>query len=122
MASGRIVHWLEIGAILIALGVLGGLHYAKLSPEQVRYIALEAGLEQLYLLEQAHFETHGRYFDPTDPSEGLEWPWMDEYDWEVRIGLETFWFVVRADLDGDGRVGAWALDQQGPQMRNLMDD
>jgi hypothetical protein len=108
--------------IVLALAVLGTLHFSQVTPEQARQIELEAGLEQLYLLEQAHYEKHGRYFDPTDPQEGLAWPWMQGYEWEVRLGAETFWLVVRADLDGDGRVGAWVIDQEGAQIRNLMDD
>ena len=31
---------------------------------------LEAGLEQLYWMELAHYKAHGRYFDPTDSREG----------------------------------------------------
>lgn len=122
MVSKRASTWVELLLIVAALGVLGIWHFSQLSPQQARYIALEAGLEQLYMMQMAHYREHGRYFDPTDPREGLDWPWIEEYDWEVRIGAEQFWFVVRADLDGDGRTGAWVIDQQGPPMRNLMDD
>ena len=122
MVSERVGMWIEVLLLVAALGVLGLLHFAQLSPEQERYIALEAGLEQLYWMELAHYKTHGRYFDPTDSREGLDWPWIDQYDWEVRIGAEKFWLVVRADLNRDGRTGAWVIDQEGPQMRNLMDD
>ncbi|MFT5090993.1 MAG: hypothetical protein ACI906_005336 [Candidatus Latescibacterota bacterium] len=109
-------------AITLALAILGALHFSQVTPEQARQIELEAGLEQLYLLERAHYEQHGRYFDPTDPQEGLDWPWMQGYEWEVRLGAETFWLVVRADLDADGRVGAWVIDQESSQIRSLMDD
>ena len=47
---------------------------------------------------------------------------MDHYEWEARIGAEEFWIVVRADLDGDGQVGAWAIDDESPQVRSLTDD
>ena len=112
----------EIALICVALGIMGAWHFAQVTPEQARQIELEAGLEQLYLMEQAHFEQYGRYFDPTDLQEGLDWSWMKAYEWEVRLGPETFWLVVRADVDVDGRVGAWAIDQESPQVRNLMDD
>ena len=122
MVSKRVGMWIEVLLLVAALGVSGLWHFSQLSPEQERYIALEAGLEQLYWMELAHYKAHGRYFDPTDSREGLDWPWIHQYDWEVRIGAEKFWFVVRADLNRDGRTGAWVIDQQGPQMRNLMDD
>ena len=122
MVSKRVGLWTDIVLIVAALGVLGMWHFSQLSPEQERYIALEGGLEQLYWMEIAHYVAHGRYFDPTDPREGLDWSWIDQYDWEVRIDEEKFWFVVRADLNGDGRTGAWVIDKQGPEMRNLMDD
>ena len=122
MVSKRVGLWIEIVLIVAALGVLGMWHFSQLSLEEERYIALEGGLEQLYWMEIAHYGVHGRYFDPTDPREGLDWPWINQYDWEVRIDGEKFWFVVRADLNGDGRTGAWVLDQQEPEMRNLMDD
>ncbi len=122
MVSKRVGLWTEIVLIVAALSVLGIWHFSQLSLEQERHIALEGGLEQLYWLEIAHYGAHGRYFDPTDPREGLDWPWIDQYDWEVRIDEEKFWFVVRADLNGDGRTGAWVIDKQGPEMRNLMDD
>ena len=122
MVSKRVGLWTEIVLIVAALSVLGIWHFSQLSLEQERHIALEGGLEQLYWLEIAHYGAHGRYFDPTDPREGLDWPWIDQYDWEVRIDEEKFWFVVRADLNGDGRMGAWVIDKQGPEMRNLMDD
>lgn len=120
--SKRVWLWIEIVLIVASLSVLGMWHFSQLSPEQERYIALKGGLEQLYLMEIAHYRAHGRYFDPTDPREGLDWPWIDQYDWELRIDDEKFWFIVRADLNGDGRTGAWVLNQQGPEMRNLMDD
>lgn len=122
MLSTRFFLYGELLAIAAMLGIVGVQHFSHITAEQARSIALETGLEQLYVLEQAHYEAHGRYFDPTDPREGLDWPWMGDYEWEVRVGPETFWLVVRADLDGDGRTGAWVVDQQGPQMRNLMDD
>ena len=122
MVSKRVGLWIEIVLIVSSIGVLGMWHFSQLSPEQERYIALKGGLEQLYLMEIAHYRAHGRYFDPTDPREGLDWPWIDQYDWELRIDDEKFWFIVRADLNGDGRTGAWVLNQQGPEMRNLMDD
>ncbi len=120
-----VYHWyryFELTLVAVVLGVLGAWHFSQVTPEQARQIELEAGLEQLYLLERAHFKEYARYFDPTDPRDGVDWPWMQGYEWEVRLGPETFWLVVHADLDADGRVGAWVIDQQGVQIRNLMDD
>ena len=113
---------LELALLVMALLILGTAYFSRLTPEERRLIQLEAGLEQLYLLEVAHYAQHGRYFDPTQSDDGLEWRWMDGYEWEARIGGEGFWMVVRADLDGDGHVGAWAIDDESPQVRSLTDD
>ena len=113
---------LELALLAMALLILGTAYFSRLTPEERRLIQLEAGLEQLYLLEEAHYAQHGRYFDPTDPGDGLEWRWMDGYEWEARVGAEGFWMVVRADLDGDGQVGARAINDESPQVRSLTDD
>ena len=113
---------IELMLLMMVLLILGTAYFSRLTPEERRLIELEAGLEQLYLLETAHFAEHKRYFDPTDPAEGLDWRWMDDYEWEVRVTTEGFWLVVRADLDGDGQVGAWAIDDESPQVWSLTDD
>ena len=47
---------------------------------------------------------------------------MDDYEWEARVTAEGFWLVVRADLDGDGQAGAWAIDDESLQVWSLADD
>ena len=84
----------ELALLVMVLLVLGTVHFSRLTPEERRLIELEAGLEQLYLLESAHFAQNGRYFDPTDPREGLDWAWLDGYEWEARVGAEGFAFLV----------------------------
>ena len=113
---------LELMLLTMALLILGAAYFSRLTPEERRLIELEAGLEQLYLLEEAHYARYGRYFDPTDPSDALAWQWMDRYEWEVRIGAKEFWIVVRADLDRDGQTGAWVIDDESTQVRRLTDD
>ncbi len=112
----------ELVMLVLVILILGTAYFSRMTPEERRLIELEAGLEQLYLLEGAHHAEHGRYFDPTDSADGLAWHWMEHYEWEARIGAEEFWIVVRADLDGDGQVGAWAIDDESPQVRSLTDD
>ena len=119
------VRWhrqLELLFVVVALLILGTAYFSRLTPEERRLIELEAGLEQLYLLEVAHYAKHQRYFDPVDLIEGLDWRWMDGYEWEARVSTEEFWLVVRADLDGDGQVGAWAIADESSQVRSLTDD
>ena len=89
-------------ALLRAAGRLAGRFregLSRISPAQQSEIELLAGLEQLYMMEQAHFEAEGRYFDPRSEPEGLEWPWMAGYTWEYRDTESSFWLVVRADLN-----------------------
>jgi len=118
----RLHPYLELAVLVLALIFLGAFHFSQVTLEQQREIELEAGFEQLYLMEMVHFEQHGRYFDPTDPREGLEWQWMDGYKWDFRISGERFWLVARADLNGDGQVGAWGIDDRGPQVQRMMQD
>ncbi|MBT4497882.1 MAG: hypothetical protein HOC74_09185 [Gemmatimonadetes bacterium] len=118
----RMHPYLELAALVLALVFLGAFHFSQVTLEQQQEIELEAGLEQLYLMEKVHFEQHGRYFDPTDPQEGLEWQWMESYDWDFRTSGERFWLVVRADLNGDGQFGVWGVDDRGPQVQRLMQD
>ena len=47
---------------------------------------------------------------------------MEAYEWEFRAGEGSFWLVVKADLDGDGQIGIWGVDDRGPEVRQLMDD
>ena len=113
---------IELGLIALALVVLGAVRFSRIAPEEQRAIELEAGLEQLRQLELAHFAKYGRYFDPVDSSKGLEWEWMDEYEWEVRIGREEFSIHVRADLDGDGTEGMWRIDSDSSSVRRVAED
>ena len=113
---------IEIALLALLLYGVGAMVLSRVTPAQQHEIELRAGLEQLYLMEQAHFAAQTRYFDPTDATEGLEWRWMDGYDWDYR-GYETeCWLVVRADLNNDGRLGAWGIDSRGPEARQLMED
>ena len=114
--------YVELALLVMALVILGAIHFSQITPQQQREVELEAGLEQLYMMEQAHFVRHDRYFDPTDPAEGLEWKWMEAYEWEFKAGKSSFWLVAKADLDGDGQIGIWGVDDRGPQARRLMED
>ena len=113
---------LEFALLVLVIVVLGVFRFSRVTPELRRELELEAGLEQLHLLEQAHFEVHGRYFDPSDPSAGLKWAWMAKYEWEVRIQADGFWIAARADLDGDGEKGVWLIDHQEPVVHRPVED
>ena len=113
---------IELGLIVLVLIVLGAVRFSRITREEQRAIELEAGLEQLHQLELAYFADHGRYFDPIDSSEGLEWSWMDEYEWEVWIGRKDFSIQVRADLDGDGTEGVWSIEGRVPSVQRLVED
>jgi hypothetical protein len=112
----------ELGLMLLGLMLLGIQHFSQVTPVERRQLELEATLDQLYQMEVAHFAQRQRYFDPRDPAEGLEWKWLEQYDWEVRLEQKGFWIVVRADLDEDGQVGVWTIDDRGPKIQQLVDD
>ena len=116
-----LVRYLEIGLLLLLLAVLGVLHFSKVTQKERIEIELQAGLEQLYALEQAHFDRFGRYFNPKDSAAGLEWKWLSSYDWEVQRQESGFWIAARADLDGDGQEGIWFLDEAN-RLQALVED
>jgi len=112
----------EICMLVVFLSYLGLQYFTVLSESYIKEIELRAGMEQLYLIEQSYYGVYGKYFDPTDPSFGLNWPWMDHHEWEVRLDDSVFWIVVSTDLNSDGRIGIWAMDQTSPVLTNLSDD
>lgn len=114
--------YLEVVLILVVLIGLGVARFSRITPEQQQEIALEAGLEQLYQLEQEHFRQSRSYFDPTDSLAGLEWQWIKGYEWDVRIQQNGFWIAARADLDGDGEKGVWFIDDKSPVVHRLAQD
>lgn len=117
--------WLRLLELALWLGVfigLGGVHFSRLTPAERSLIQLEARLEQLYLVERAYFAKHGRYFDPNDERVRRAWWRVEGYTWELRPLSEGFWLVVRADLDGDGQVGAWTIDAAQLQVKVLNQD
>ena len=121
MSISGLIRYLETISLLLLLVVLGVLHFSKVTQKERNEIELQAGLEQLYALEKLHFERFGRYFDPTDSVAGLEWKWLESYEWEVKGQKSGFWIAARADLDGDGQQGVWFLDEANI-LRALVDD
>jgi hypothetical protein len=122
MASMRWRCHLELALLALLLLGVGAVVFSRVTPVDRRQIELEAGLEQLYWMEQAHHAATGCYFDPTSPDDAFVWPWMGAFEWDYRTESPGFWLVVRADLDGDGWAGSWGIDARGPQARQLMDD
>ena len=113
---------IELTLLVLVIIGLGMVHFARLTPHQRALIQLEARLEQLYLLEKVHFDEHGRYFDPNDQKIRPAWWRVEGYAWELWPVTEGFLLVVRADLDGDGEIGAWAMDAAHPQVSTLNQD
>ena len=107
--------------VLLIIG-LGVVHFSRLTPHERALIQLEARLEQLYLLEKAYFAKHGRYFDPNEEKVRRAWWRVEGYAWEFWPMSTGFWLVVRADLDGDGQIGAWTIDTAHRQVKILNRD
>ncbi|MEE3235554.1 MAG: hypothetical protein VX294_15435 [Candidatus Latescibacterota bacterium] len=122
MNSRKIFEYTEVITLIVFLSYMGLQHFTSLSEPRIKQLQLEAGMEQLYLLEQSYYRESGKYFDPTDPKFGLNWSWMDNHEWEIRLGDALFRIVVSTDLNSDGRVGIWAMDQTSPMLTNLSDD
>ncbi|MEW6750166.1 MAG: hypothetical protein AB1505_04220 [Candidatus Latescibacterota bacterium] len=112
----------QVGVLLVFLLAMGAGYHMRVTPLEQRELELEAGLEQLYHMEAAYFAEHGRYFDPTNPSSGLQWKWMRRFTWEFHASGNTFWLTARADLDEDGQPGMWSVDARGPHVRRVVDD
>ncbi len=118
----ELIRWrdhVEIVLLVLVLYALGVIGFSQVSPEQRHEIELQAGLKQLYLVEQAHYRDEGRYFDPLLPESGFSWPWMDQYEWIYRETDDGFFLFVTADLGGDGKIGVWSIDGQGQRVRRL---
>lgn len=120
--SGRWYSPLETLTLLIILIAAGAVTHSGIETAERRQIQLEAGLEQLRQLELAHRREHKHFFDPTDPANGLNWKWIEGYQWEVEAGWNRFEITVRADLDGDGAAGVWRIDSETPTVRRLFED
>lgn len=113
---------IEVTFLLLVLIGLGFVHFSRLTPNERSLIQLEARLEQLYMVERAYFAEHGRYFDPNDDKVRHAWWRVAGYAWELWPVSGGFWLVVRADLDGDGTVGAWTIDSAHSQVKVLNQD
>ncbi len=122
MKNRKGFEYTEIGILIVFLSYLGLQYFTQISESHIREIELRAGMEQLYLIEQSYYELYGKYFDPTDPNFGLNWSWMDHHEWEIRLDDSVFWIIVSTDLNSDGRIGIWAMDQTSPILTNLSDD
>jgi hypothetical protein len=120
--SGRWYNLLETLVFLVILIAAGVVTYSGIDPGHRRQIQLEAGLEQLRDLELAHRREHKHFFDPTDPAIGLDWKWIQRYQWEVEAGWNRFEITVRADLDGDGKEGVWRIDSDTPAVQRMSED
>jgi len=118
--------WLLWGEILLIVLILGGIgiaRFSRITPAEAQEIQLEAGLLQLCEMEADHFARHGEYFCPDDPAYRAYLPWMDKYATETRYNLRRgFSVVVHADLDGDGEIGAWRVDESMPEVARAAKD
>ena len=108
--------------LIFFLLLIGIIKYTDIPVKEQQRIELEAGLEQLYQIEQAFNAQYGRYFDPTDAAEGFDWPWMDKLEWEIEADITSFRMLARADFDGDGIVGVWRIDERNSQAYVLVQD
>ena len=120
---GRLpLRYLEIGLIVLLLVVLGIVTFSRLSTEEKAVIELEASLEQLYHMEADYFARHKRYFDPQADDYRDYLPWLEDCACEVRFGTTAWSVIARADIDGDGEVGAWRIDESGGLVERLVED
>ncbi len=115
------VNRLELALLAVVLVVLGIVHFSQLTPQRQHQLELQVGLEQLYHLEEAHFEEHGSYFNPAASEKGLQWAWMRQYTWDVRLWADGFRIMAQGDLDGDGEPGMW-VDSEDSVPRQVGED
>ena len=122
LKSKRIFECIELIMLIFCLNYIGIWHFSILSKSRIKELHLRAGMEQLYLIEQHYYGIYGKYFDPKNTNWGLNWSWMDYHDWQIRLDDSAFWIIVSTDLNNDGRIGIWAMDQTSPVLTNLLDD
>jgi type II secretory pathway pseudopilin PulG len=74
-------------------------------------------LEQIYRLEQAHFEQYGAYL-PIDRNHNayvLKLDGVSLYEYRVEVPDSTSFIATTwADLNGDGKKDVWVVDQNHP--------
>ena len=122
LKSKRILECVEVIVLIVSLNYIGIRHFSSLSEAHTNEIYLTAGMEQLFFIEQSYYRENSKYFDPTDYKPGLNWSWMNDHEWEIRLDDALFWIIVSTDLNNDGRIGVWAMDQTSPVLTNLSDD
>ena len=120
--SHSLFRLVEIGLIVLFLMGVGIVRFSTLTEQEELVIELEASLEQLYALEADHFLKHKRYFDPAAPEYRDYLVWLDEYECEVRASARGFTGIAKADLDGDGEMGVWRIDERGAVPQVLVAD
>jgi hypothetical protein len=109
---GRLLSWLEILVIAAILCGIGIATFSRITPGEALEIQLEADMLQLYEMEADHFARYGQYFRPDAALYRAYLPWMEEYDVDVRHDATGgYSVVVHADLDGDGELGSWRVDE-----------
>ena len=117
-----LLRYLELAAIVIVLLVIGIVKFSHVTAEEKRQIVLEARLEQVYQFQKDHHAKTGSYFHPRSRAFRSYFGWVEEYDCELRSRRNEFSALVRADLDGDGEIGVWRIDQTGPEVQSLVED
>ena len=118
----NLLRYIELSAIVVVLFIFGIVKFSHVTPEQRQIIVLEARLHQLYEFEHRHREERGWYFSPRSRQFHNYFRWLDEYDADVRSSRKRFSAVVRADLDGNGKLGVWRIDDTGPEVQVLIED
>ena len=114
--------YIELAAIVVILLILGIVKFSHVTAEEAQEIVLEARLEQVHQFQQSHHARTGSYFHPRSRAFRSYFKWVDEYDCELRARRNQFSAVVRADLDGDGELGVWRIDETSPEVQVLIED
>lgn len=82
-------------------------------------------LQTIYELEKAHFEESGTYL-PIDRGSDSEILKLSDapgpFRYRVSVSGSTFVAVAEGDLDGDGELEVWQVDQANPEPRLKEED
>ncbi len=126
---------IELMIVVVIIGILAALAIPRFQRAAVRTKQSEAKLilKQIYVNEHCYRQQSAvnTYFQPAAAASAanplvLQSIWIEvmnsaKYTYEVTANANSFSAVATADIDGDGTIDTWTINQDGI-LQNTIDD